>query len=615
MSVIRVLPESISNRIAAGEVIERPASVVKELMENSIDAAANKISVAIEDFGLKLIFVSDNGIGMDADDALLCLEPHATSKISAVEDIGKINTLGFRGEALPSIASVARMKIKTRARNASEGTEVICEGGKMLSVKPTGCAVGTEMLVRDLFFNTPARKKFLCASGTEEKHISDVFTAISLAHHDISFSLTIDAREIYVVPACADLRPRIRTLLGKNVEENLIRIEPVEIEGIKISGYMAKHGYSRPSRKEQRVYVNYRPVETFCVYNSIRDAYGGLVPEGRFPPVILFIELDPARVDVNVHPAKREVRFREPRIVSSVITKTLGEVLRNSQTPTVFMPEQLPLRSVLAGAAVSYVPKKNQPDLPHIQKIPDKPEFKVVPPPISAFVEHENKSQSPQIYKKEQKQEQQPGNDADKSLEAQGQFTDQFDFRLLGFSGDTYIVADSKEGLIVIDQHAAHERVLYEKLLEGAKAKNKTSQTLLIPVMVELSTSEANLLSKNMPLFESLGFDIEPYGNNCFAVNAIPQALRQDNVGGLICDMVSSLSDEYRAGVTINEANIAKAACSHAIKAHDRIDFEEAKGLLRQLANCKLPFSCPHGRPTIINISFSELEKRFGRKK
>lgn len=606
MSIIKILPDNVSNRIAAGEVIERPASVLKELIENSLDAGAGKITVSVENAGLRLISVVDNGSGMDGDDALLCLEPHATSKISTAEDINRIYTYGFRGEAMPSIASVSRMRIRTRKKDDFEGAEVIVEGGRFIDSKPVGCAPGTEVNVRDIFFNTPARRKFLRSNSTEERHINEMFTTIALACPAVSFELRLDGKVIYSSPGEQSLPSRIRAFYGKTMEENLIPVEHFK-NGISIKGYIAKHGYTKTGRREQKVFVNSRPVDAIAAYHGIKEAYGTLTPDGRYPPVLLFIEIDPGRVDVNVHPAKREVRFRESRVVETEITDAIRNALRDSQTPSVFVDKNIPLRSILSGANINYVPGRPVPSsfagFEDISTVPDalKAENSVLKTEEKDFEASNRENLSDDIEKKIGIPE--------SEIESPN-----LNMQILAFLDETYILASSQEGLIILDQHAAHERVLFEKIV-GAKKKQKTSQKLLIPVMLELSPAEIIFLEKNKTVFVVLGFEFEFFGQNSVMVNALPSALPQENISGLFSDMLSELLENGRSGNKINEAEIARAACSHAMKSHDRISMEEANALIRQLSQCELPFSCPHGRPTIINISYRELEKRFGRRK
>lgn len=599
MGCIKILPDAISNRIAAGEVIERPASVVKELVENSIDANAGKITVQVENAGTKLISVTDNGRGMDSDDALLCLEPHATSKISSAEDINRIYTLGFRGEALPSIASVSRLRLRTRRHEDIEGYEVFIEGGKFAETNPVGCAPGTEVNVRDLFFNTPARRKFLHSRSTEERHIQETLWGLALGHPSISFELIIEGKIVFSSPGGKSLLPRIQTFFGKELLENLI---PADASGphYKISGFIARHGFTKNSRREQRVFVNSRPVESPAVFAGIREGYGSLSNDGRYPPVFIFIEMDPALVDVNVHPAKREVRFRESREATSFISSSIRDALRNSQVPTISVSRDLPLRSILAGADISYTPKKIlQDSIGDLGKMIE-PDIKLpgrASP--SDVLPHDTGTETSSTAEEAVKQD----------------FESVSELKILAFLDRTYILASSANGLVIIDQHAAHERVMFEKILDSTGKSRSLSQKLLIPSTIELSRSEVMFLEKHRKYFLNLGFEIESFGANTIIINSIPDGLQQDNLKGLFSDMLADLMDGGKSNVRIDEAAIARTACRNSVKANDLMSFEEAKSLLRQLSKCELPFSCPHGRPVVINISFKELEKRFGRRK
>ncbi|MFZ2655747.1 MAG: DNA mismatch repair endonuclease MutL [Victivallales bacterium] len=598
MGCIKILPDDISNRIAAGEVIERPASVVKELVENSIDADAGKITVQIENAGTKLISVTDNGRGMDSDDALLCLEPHATSKISHAEDINRIYTLGFRGEALPSIASVSRLRLRTRRHKEMEGNEVLVEGGKFAEANPAGCAPGTEINVRDLFFNTPARRKFLHSRGTEERHIQETLWGLALGHPAISFELIMDGKTIFSSPAGKSLLPRIQTFFGKELLDNLL---PADADGThyKMSGFIARHGFTKNSRREQRVFVNSRPVESPAVFAGIRDGYGSLSNDGRYPPVFIFLEMDPALVDVNVHPAKREVRFREAREATTFISISIRDALRNSQAPTVSVSRDLPLRSILAGADISYTPKKTMQDIIGGLGKNIEPDIKIPVQQNSAVQPREGQAETSNTEEEAANQDLNPVSE----------------LKILAFFDKTYILASSANGLVIVDQHAAHERVMFEKILDSTGKNRPLSQKLLIPSTIELSRSEVMFLEKHRKYFLNLGFEIESFGANTIIINSIPDGIQQDNLKGLFSDMLADLMDEGKSSGRIDEAAIARTACRNSVKANDLLSLEEAKSLLHQLSRCELPFSCPHGRPVVINISFKELEKRFGRRK
>ncbi len=585
MNKIKILPDSVSNKIAAGEVIERPASVVKELIENSLDAGADKIKVMIEDAGIKLIAVSDNGCGMSTDDAFLCIEPHATSKIKNAEDIMSISTLGFRGEALPSIASVSRFRLRTKTEESFEGTEIVVDGGKVSYCGPAGCAKGTEILVKELFFNIPARRKFLSSLETEEKHVSELLYTVALANFAVSFEFHSNGREVFSSSGDDVPNSRLISFFGKSFFENLV---PVDFEegGIRISGFTAKHGLTRSSRREQRIFVNGRPVDSAVVYAGIKEAYSSLVPHGRFPPLFIFINTNPARVDVNVHPAKRELRFREPSLFRKAVEKALRESLRNSQSSTLHLSPDISFKQLIDASFVSYDP---------VQKERLKEINRTELPLQDNFSEHDTIT----------------GKVAHGAFPTQdGELFPQL--RIIGVLDDTYILASSSDGLVIIDQHAAHERILFEKLSKAAESQESHMQKLLLPVTMEMSGAELNFISKNLANFEKLGFELEKFGGNTLIAHAIPSVFPQENVISFIREVVDALSSD---NMTIKPSyiDIAREACSSAVKARDRLKMPEINSLIRMLSQCEMPFCCPHGRPTMINISLSELQRRFGR--
>lgn len=587
MSSIKILPEIIRNKIAAGEVVARPASVVKELVENSIDAGATKISVIIENGGGKLISVIDNGCGMDADDSLLCLETHATSKIKTTDDLDIIASFGFRGEALPSIASVSRFSMKTKRRDDLEGAKVVVNGGKFIDASPAGCAAGTEIAVRDLFYNTPARRRFMRAQATEERHIHETIIMLALPHREVSFDLTLDGRRVVAAPAANDMKTRLAAIFGRHYADQLICLQHFE-NGIEITGFIAKHGFTRPSRKEQRTFINKRAVEAPEIFRGIAQGYDTLLPKGRYAPAVIFISMSPAMVDVNVHPAKKEVRLRNGNLTTAAVANAVRGALRGGGSPStaVNLDDGLSLRSLLGGAMLDYQPRREA-ETPVLEI-----ESHVAP---ASSTPPENPSPTAA--------ERHPN-----SLPGSG------GMNIIGFLFDTYIVATAESGLLIIDQHAAHERVMFERLLRHENG-NPASQRLLLPITFEPPRAERLFLERNLDTFNELGFEISPFGNDTMLVNAIPAALPQDNVIGVLTDIIDSLrNDTPQPGRAVALDKIATAACKAAVKANDRLSLTEAEGLLKQMTACEHPYSCPHGRPTIINISPAELEKRFGRR-
>ena len=627
MSNIHMLSENVWNRIAAGEVVERPASVVKELVENSLDAGATRIMVSVEDAGRKLISVTDNGSGMDEDDAMLCFESHATSKIRNEEDIFAIQSFGFRGEAIPSIASVSKMSIRTRRKESSSGFEVVVHGGKSINASPVGCAPGTEVMIRDLFFNHPARKKFLKTIATEERHIVECMTNISLAHPEVSFELKLDGRTAFSTPSCKDLLPRIREIFGKTCADALIPVHSNDPSApLQVSGYISTRNYTKASRGEQRAFVNGRPVESPSVFRGIRDGFGPMLEKGKYPVAILFLTMDPGFVDVNVHPAKREVRFRNEYELGRNVKAAVEDALRAAEEVNPFpdspspkatsfhLPEQFVSGNISPDAPVQ-IPEPHD-DLAQVPPSPEQPsrdflrileQSRINYMPLSRGfrqVKTEDLFSDPGEEVKSV-QEEQPKQEQTKKFRPE-------DLEVIGVVENTYLIAKMDDGLVLIDQHAAHERILYERILKGVNGM--VSQKLLLPLTLELSKADCRFVIQNTELFEKAGFTIEHFGGDTVKIEAIPAALSQENAGGVFRDLLSKVKEEGAwGGGKVDTPAIARAACKAAVKAHDELTPSECKILLRQMGECELPYCCPHGRPTIIHLSLQEIERRFGR--
>ena len=651
MSRIHLLTEEVCNRIAAGEVVERPSSVVKELMENSLDAGARKISVAVEKAGQKSIAVRDNGEGMDADDALLCLESHATSKIKKEEDIFAITSFGFRGEALPSIASVSRFQIRTRRKEAQEGTEVTVNGGTLLGTKPVGCAPGTEVTVRDLFFNIPARRKFMRSTATEERHILECVTNISLSNPDVAFELKLDNRIAISSPAAQDLTPRIRDLFGKSCADALIPVFYSEY-GIQVEGYISRRDFTRNTRNEQRTFVNGRCVEALAIYRGIREGYGPMLEKGRYPVAILFITINPGEVDVNVHPAKREVRFRHEYELTAAVRSAIAKALREQDPVTGTVPQDsskendsyksntkvyadfvpapakedthltqnnLTIDEILMNCLVEYRPGVMR-IFPERQEVSALHTITADNVKSTPAITEENTSSSDTsadlFAATETKQtEPEPQEEVPFTLEqedARPHYPSMSgEMQILGTFENSYIIGTIPGGMVLIDQHAAHERILFEQILRGLNGVH--CQKLLLPITLEMTRSDMLFVTRNAAEFEKVGFEIEPFGQNTLILHGIPAAIKQENAGGFFQDLLSRLTADGAVQKNVIE-RIARAACKAAVKAHEKLSMEECKALVKDLSKCELPFSCPHGRPTILNIPLSEVERRFGRK-
>ena len=631
MSVIRVLKEEISNRIAAGEVIERPASVVKELVDNAIDAGANRIFIHIEKAGSRMIQITDNGSGMDQDDAMLCLEAHATSKIKNIEDLDSIGTFGFRGEAIPSIASVSRFEINTRKHDAIEGTKVICEGGTIKAVEAAGCPPGTSISVRNLFFNVPARKKFLRSAATEEAHIHETALLLALSRMDIFMELKFDNRTVFSVPAADSLRTRASLLFGRELVKEMLPVNYAEA-GIMVTGLIARPGVTRNTRKEQRVFVNGRPVDAASIYLGIKDAYEGLLVKGRHAPCLLYFVMDPSRVDINVHPAKREVRFKENHLLGKITAAAVSQALRGLANSSIqvsapsFMEKSEEVRPSETTSKTEELPKVSRPvpDLskvtrpvftapaPALQKTegtPEKEAETTIQPSIKKEVpESENKS-VPQTS---------PAPIASPGSNAVSPKTEEVfeDLKIIGQYSSKYILAENRSGLVMLSIRSAKERILFEELQEQMKDNTADCQFLLLPISVDLSPADTRLVNKYIENIKSVGFEVDPFGGNTFVISAIPASFPDENINGIFFDIIDQLRENPRELKKHAENFLLKTICKSAMKRGSKkpLASQEIEHLLKELGKTKMPYSCPEGRPTLIHFSDNELLRRFGRK-
>jgi len=627
MSRIALLPETVASQVAAGEVIERPTSVVKELVENSIDAGARKIEVMIRRGGISMIRVVDDGVGMDRDDALLCLERHATSKIRTGADLAAISTLGFRGEALPSIASVSRFCLTTREQSAIVGTRVEVSGGRIENVRDGGDAPGTQIEVRSLFFNLPARRKFLRAETTEASHCEHQVHLQAIGHPRIGFVFVQNDRVVRQLPATENLLDRIRDLCGAQLANELLEVPEETLGGIAIRGFIGKPGVSRSSRAQQLVFLNGRAVENSVINFALREGYHTALMKGQYPVTFLFIEMDPAAVDVNVHPAKREVRFRDHASVREAvveITRRTLESSRASWTKTFAKPAPQPLGSALVPSAVSGVsPETLQNRLPQGGG-------KLISESAARDAQHGTRDECATLSFAAlplQPSSAPPRNDTTfhnnhSHATAIDQPSSRNDFRILGVLGKLYVLMENASGLVLVDQHAAHERILFEELRRRMETAGVPAQRLLMPLTIELPPRDADWISQNISTLQKMGIGIEPFGaSGVFKIDALPQFLRHGSGGEteplqLLRDIIDELrqTSVNTSKTRLGEDVIATTVCRHAVKANDYLREPELVRLIQDLLRCELPYCCPHGRPTMIQISYFELEKKFGRK-
>ncbi len=624
MSRIHLLSEEVASQVAAGEVVERPASVVKELVENSLDAGAKHIEVMMRRGGISLIRVVDDGSGMDRDDALLCLERHATSKIRTGADLASIHTLGFRGEALPSIASVSRFRLSSREPGAVAGTEILVTGGRVEYVRDGGDAPGTQIEVRSLFFNLPARRKFLRTENTEASHVEAQLRLQALGHPEVGFTLLTDDRTVFQLPPAANLRERIRDLNGGALADALLEIPEAVFDGLAIRGYIGKPGVTRSTRAQQLVFVNGRAVENLTINHGLREGYHTALMKGQYPVTFLFIEMDPAAVDVNVHPAKREVRFREPSVIREALVEVVARALEGDradwQGAFAAPAERLPVRPEpprpeplpLPGMAVEELPP---PRLPAgLTRFPEPfPEVRV-PSTFKDFSEFKEPPLSPVTVTSAPEVPAAPRGPEPLAVPEPKPQPQQF--RILGVLGRLYILMESAGGLVLVDQHAAHERILFEELRRRMEQVGVPSQRLLMPLTLQLAPRDSDWVAQNLPTLQKMGIGVEGFGTGTWKLDAIPQFVQSSEPQQLLHDIIDELREisSQTSKLRLGEDVIAKTVCRHAVKAHDTLREPEMIRLIEDLLQCELPYCCPHGRPTMIQISYTELEKKFGRK-
>ena len=663
MNRIRLLPDHVANQIAAGEVVERPASVIKELVENALDAGATRITVEIQAGGRSLMRITDDGAGMSRDDALLSLERHATSKIQRAEDLTSIATMGFRGEALPSIASVSRFTLTTRERetDSPEGTQIIVNGGKITEVKAAGCATGTTIEVRQLFFNLPARRKFLRTEETESAHIQHYVTLAALAYPAVAFTFIKDGRVVWQLPTVKSgeaaperlsaLRERLRAVLGG--EDRLLAVDargeltlPSEEEEqpgpsheknslspqVRVWGFIGAPGVSRSTRADQHVFVNRRPVENRGLNYALIEGYHTSLMKGRYPLCCLFVEIDPALVDVNIHPAKREVKFHREFEVRRVVMNTVRQALLAFHTQGAPTAEKPVVPTATAIATPQTEPPLPKFELPRPAANAPVPQQMEQRPLAMGFGQGQSPKPEPRNPKAEPAMaSRQPSPVAVPAAPTPTEHAPrttpglspaapipllQVPLRLVGVIGKLYVVLESDRGLVLLDQHAAHERILFEQMLTRVEQGGQApSQRLLLPETLELSIRDATFLRQQMEVLTRLGVSLSEFGERTFLLDALPPFVKVSDARRFALELVDELK---AAGEDVNSARlgehvVAKTVCRHAVKANDPLAGKELEKLVEDLRRCSMPYTCPHGRPTLIEMSWRELERKFGR--
>lgn len=587
-SLVQILPDIVINKIAAGEVVERPASAVKELVENALDADATEITIDIKDGGLTLIRVADNGQGMSSTDLLLAVRRHATSKIRRVEDLEAIDSLGFRGEALPSIASVSRTVVTTCTPDSVGGVQLQIDGGIEGALVDCPRSAGTTVEVHTLFHNIPARRKFLKSASTEVRHISRVVTEYAMVYEDVTFVLTHNGRRMFRYYAVTDSADRMAALFGRATAEKMLPCD-YRTEGLTVTGFVGKPEIARNSSRFLTLFVNRRAIVNRSLNHAITEGFRSLLQRGEYPFVVLFLTVDPAKVDVNVHPAKREVRFVDERYIYSHVLRAIKGVLagaelipefglpmHTSYTPggpsasvRAFMNSQRPTAEEVASSkqpSLSFDHHSSAPT-PQADEVQEVPLPQEPTPPVGGFWQVRN----------------------------------------------SFIFSATDEGVLIIDQHAAHERILFEEALAGMEETRVAAQQMLFPITVELTHPEFVVMEKVLPYFIKLGFGIRIFGGTSVVVDALPASVRGWNEGRLLKDMLDELAEYGTTSADYVQKIAASYACKAAVKAGDPLKEGEIAYLVHRLFQSSQPYTCPHGRPCTIKMTFRELEKKFGR--
>ena len=601
MPTIRILSDRVANQIAAGEVIERPAAVVKELVENSLDAGATRVEVEFRSGGRAYIRIEDNGCGMSKDDALLSLERHATSKLTETADLDRLHSFGFRGEAVPSIASISRFEMQTRRTTDAHGTEVVVNGGKLVHVRECGLAAGTRIVVSHLFNSVPARRKFLKSDTTESAHIIQTVRLYALACPQTAFTLVEDGRVLFQSPVCATLEERVAEIFGRQFATDLLPVEVTE-EGMTLTGLIGQPGTSRSTRHEMITFVNHRPVDSRTLNYALLESYATTLPKGRYPVAVLFLELDPAAVDVNVHPAKREVRFRSEGQVRGFVIRAVLQRLRERRGAAVVAPPpaEVAWRDEIPGlpAVPSPVSAPQIFSPPSAIAQPFKPFVKlpgVVPLPVAIHLPMAPVAQSNALRS--------PSSAASRLL----------GWRFLGTAHGDYAVFESPGGVVVLDRRAAHERVWFERLQTQFRQREVASQRLLFAIPIELDAIASALLTDRLKFLHDHGFEVAEFGRNFFRIEALPTWLEPEAAELFLRDVIGLMRegrlDEKRAELA--EEELARLAALKAVRLPETVNEPEALALVAQLFACTQPHTSPLGRPTHFELNRGELARRF----
>lgn len=626
MANIQVLDQITIDKIAAGEVIERPSSIVKELVENAIDAKASAVTVEIKDGGISLIRITDNGCGIEKNEVPLAFLRHSTSKIRSVEDLTGITSLGFRGEALSSIAAISQVELITKTRDCDFGTKYIIEGGMEKSLEDTGAPDGTTFLVHQIFYNTPARRKFLKTPMTEASHVNELMVRLALSHPEVSIQFINNGQKKIHTSGNGKLKDVIYHVFGRDIANNLLPVDE-RIDGLHLTGYIGKPLISRGNRNYENYYINGRYVKSNIIAKAIEDAYKDFTMQHKYPFTVLHFEMDGQDLDVNVHPTKMELRFSNQQEVYNFVYHALKNALSEKELiPRVELPEAKAAQPEVKNEAYFMKKMRERVESYHRQhsqaEVKDKAQIHRESQQTDRIREAVNyaRRQEPIAESKEIPKEVLP--QPEQKIEQLDFFEEKLlskqamkEYKLIGQVFETYWLVEYQEQLYIIDQHAAHERVLYERTLKGMKTREFTSQYLSPPIILNLSMQEAELLRTHMERFTSIGFEIEPFGGDSYAVRAVPDNLFSIAKKELLIEMLDALSEEISSSEApdLIAEKVASMSCKAAVKGNSKLSAAEVDTLIGELLELDNPYHCPHGRPTIIAMTKRELEKKFKR--
>lgn len=647
---IQVLDQETINKIAAGEVIERPSSVVKELVENAIDAGATAVTIEIKDGGISFIRITDNGSGISKDDIPMAFLRHSTSKIKSIEDLMNVSSLGFRGEALSSIAAVSQVELITKTSDDFTGSRYVIEGGNEISLEEVGAPDGTTFIVRNLFYNTPVRRKFLKTAATEAGYVNALIEHLSLSHPDISFRFINNNQNKLHTSGNMNLKDIIYGVYGRDITSNLMEISG-KTQDVEITGFIGKPVICRGNRGYENYYINGRYIKSSIITKAIEEAYKGYIMPHNYPFTAIHFKINPSIMDVNVHPTKMELRFSKNEFVYRFVLETVKECLANrelaarvklpdpvkqqqftkspeniKQTEKSYVQENTdskpyqapriePPRESFYNSTESSVKQKTVNENQTTGFIKNITDYTKMPPtrlpePFEIKRSDEMIKEDKKIYEAEKKQEAEQLSMFDTSLMSEKA---KADYRIIGQLFETYWLIEYEDKFYMMDQHAAHEKILYERFMNHLKVKDMDTQMIMPPVIIELNMQQEDAYKRNKQAFSRLGFEIEEFGGNAYKVNGLPAGLPNINLKQMLIDMIDGLTDDNSTDLDIITERVATMSCKAAVKGNNKLSFEEAKELIEELMQAENPYNCPHGRPTLIVMSKYEVERKFKR--